>query len=251
MKFCSWNVNGIRARMKTGDFQAYFDAADADVICLQETKSTVEQACFAPEGYFAYWNPAERPGYSGTAAFSRAEPLSVSYGIGVADHDREGRVITLEFPEFFVVNVYTPNAQPELARLDYREVWEDAFRDYVCGLDASKPVLVCGDMNVAHNEIDLKNPNSNRNNAGFTDRERAKFGALLDAGFADTFRHFYPDLKGAYTWWSYFGGARGRNAGWRIDYWLISQRFLPSLKSAAIRAEILGSDHCPVEIEII
>jgi exodeoxyribonuclease-3 len=250
LKLCSWNVNGIRARLKTGAFQAYFETASADMLCLQETKSTAEQADFTPDGYFAYWNSAQRPGYSGTAVYSKHEPLSVAYGIASAAHDREGRVITLEFPDFFVVNVYTPNAQPELARLDYREVWEDAFRAYVSGLDTVKPILICGDMNVAHNEIDLKNPNSNRNNAGFTDRERAKFEALLDAGFADTFRHFYPDLKGAYTWWSYFNSARSRNAGWRIDYWLISKRLLPRLKSAAIRAEIQGSDHCPVEIEV-
>ena len=249
MKFVSWNVNGLRACMTKG-FAEYFAAADADILCLQETKLQAGQIDFAPEGYHCYWNYAQKKGYSGTAVFTREEPLSVSYGIGIPEHDTEGRVITLEFPEFYFVCVYTPNAQAELTRLDYRMKWEDDFRAYLHGLDERKPVIVTGDMNVAHQEIDLKNPKTNRGSAGFTDEERGKFTQLLDAGFTDTFRALYPDARDAYSWWSYRFKARERNTGWRIDYFLVSNRIFPRVTDAAIHADVLGSDHCPVSLTI-
>lgn len=249
MKFVSWNVNGLRACMTKG-FAEYFAAADADILCLQETKLQAGQIDFAPEGYHCYWNYAQKKGYSGTAVFTREEPLSVSYGIGIPEHDTEGRVITLEFPEFYFVCVYTPNAQAELTRLDYRMKWEDDFRAYLHGLDEHKPVIVTGDMNVAHQEIDLKNPKTNRGSAGFTDEERDKFTQLLDAGFTDTFRALYPDARDAYSWWSYRFKARERNTGWRIDYFLVSNRIFPRVTDAAIHADVLGSDHCPVSLTL-
>ena len=250
MKFVSWNVNGLRACMTKG-FAEYFAAADADTLCLQETKLQAGQIDFAPEGYHCYWNYAQKKGYSGTAVFTREEPLSVSYGIGIPEHDTEGRVITLEFPEFYFVCVYTPNAQAELTRLDYRMKWEDDFRAYLHGLDEHKPVIVTGDMNVAHQEIDLKNPKTNRGSAGFTDEERGKFTQLLDAGFTDTFRALYPDARDAYSWWSYRFKARERNTGWRIDYFLVSNRIFPRVTDAAIHADVLGSDHCPVSLTLV
>ena len=247
MKFISWNVNGLRACMGKG-FADAFKALDADFFCLQETKMQAGQLDLAFEGYQSYWNYAEKKGYSGTAIFTRHNPLSVRYGLGLEEHDTEGRVITLEMPSFFLVTVYTPNSQDGLRRLDYRMQWDDAFREYLQKLDAEKPVVVCGDLNVAHQEIDLKNPKTNRRNAGFTDEERAKFGLLLEAGFTDTFRHFYPDAEGVYSWWSYRFRAREKNAGWRIDYFLTSQALEPRLQQAAIRNEVMGSDHCPVEV---
>ena len=247
MKFISWNVNGLRACYGKG-FEEAFRTLDADFFCLQETKMQEGQLDAAFEGYRSYWNYAEKKGYSGTAVFTRREPLAVTYGLGAEEHDREGRVITLEMEDFFLVTVYTPNSQDELRRLDYRMEWEDAFRQYLLGLDARKPVVVCGDLNVAHREIDLKNPKANRRNAGFTDEERAKFQALLDAGFVDTFRYFYPDLEGIYSWWSYRFRAREKNAGWRIDYFLVSARLTDRLQEAKIHTEIYGSDHCPVEV---
>lgn len=227
-----------------------FRSLDADFFCLQETKMQEGQLDLQFEGYQSYWNYAEKKGYSGTAVYARREPLSVAYGIGVEEHDHEGRVVTLEYEDFYLVTVYVPNSQDELKRLDYRMTWEDAFRGYLKGLDAKKPVIVCGDLNVAHREIDLKNPKTNRRNAGFTDEERAKFGELLDAGFIDTFRHFYPDLEGAYSWWSYRFRAREKNAGWRIDYFLVSERLRAHLTGAKIHADVFGSDHCPVEVDI-
>ena len=247
MKFISWNVNGLRACYGKG-FEEAFRTLDADFFCLQETKMQEGQLDAAFEGYRSYWNYAEKKGYSGTAVFTRREPLAVTYGLGAEEHDREGRVITLEMEDFFLVTVYTPNSQDELRRLDYRMEWEDAFRQYLLGLDARKPVVVCGDLNVAHREIDLKNPKANRRNAGFTDEERAKFQALLDAGFVDTFRYFYPDLEGIYSWWSYRFRAREKNAGWRIDYFLVSARLTERLQEAKIHTEVYGSDHCPVEV---
>lgn len=247
MKFISWNVNGLRACYGKG-FEESFRTLDADFFCLQETKMQEGQLDAAFEGYRSYWNYAEKKGYSGTAVFTRREPLAVTYGLGAEEHDREGRVITLEMEDFFLVTVYTPNSQDELRRLDYRMEWEDAFRQYLLGLDARKPVVVCGDLNVAHREIDLKNPKANRRNAGFTDEERGKFQALLDAGFVDTFRYFYPDLEGIYSWWSYRFRAREKNAGWRIDYFLVSARLTDRLQEAKIHTEIYGSDHCPVEV---
>ena len=247
MKFISWNVNGLRACYGKG-FEEAFRTLDADFFCLQETKMQEGQLDAAFEGYRSYWNYAEKKGYSGTAVFTRREPLAVTYGLGAEEHDREGRVITLEMEDFFLVTVYTPNSQDELRRLDYRMEWEDAFRQYLLGLDARKPVVVCGDLNVAHREIDLKNPKANRRNAGFTDEERGKFQALLDAGFVDTFRYFYPDLEGIYSWWSYRFRAREKNAGWRIDYFLVSARLTDRLQEAKIHTEIYGSDHCPVEV---
>ena len=247
MKFFSWIVNGLRACHGIG-FEEWFRALDADFFCLQETKMQEGQLDLAFEGYRSYWNYAEKKGYSGTAIFTRHEPLSVTYGIGMEGHDREGRVITLEMPGFYLVTVYTPNSQDELKRLDYRMEWEDAFREYLLRLDAQKPVIVCGDLNVAHQEIDLKNPKSNRRNAGFTDEEREKFQTLLDAGFIDTFRYFYPDQKEIYSWWSYRFKAREKNAGWRIDYFLVSERLKSQLQGASIHTEIYGSDHCPVEV---
>ena len=247
MKFISWNVNGLRACMGKG-FADAFKALDADFFCLQETKMQAGQLDLAFEGYQSYWNYAEKKGYSGTAIFTRHNPLSVRYGLGLEEHDTEGRVITLEMPSFFLVTVYTPNSQDGLRRLDYRMQWDDAFREYLQKLDAEKPVVVCGDLNVAHQEIDLKNPKTNRRNAGFTDEERAKFTALLGAGFTDTFRFFNPTLEGAYSWWSYRFKAREKNAGWRIDYFLTSQALDPRLQQAAIHSEVMGSDHCPVEV---
>ena len=246
MKLLSWNVNGLRACMGKG-FNEFFAAEDADIFALQETKLQDGQIDFAPECYFAYWNYAVKKGYSGTAVFTKLEPLSVRYGMDKGEEfEGEGRVIMLEFPEFYFVKVYTPNAQRELTRLEYRCRWEDAFREYLSELDAEKPVVVCGDMNVAHREIDLKNAKSNIGNAGFTYEERDKFTALLDAGFADSFRRVYPERTDAYTWWSYMFKARERNTGWRIDYFVVSERFLPRVKDALIYAEIMGSDHCPV-----
>lgn len=249
MKFISWNVNGLRAAVGKG-FLDYFKAADADIFSIQETKLQEGQIALETEGWHQYWNYAEKKGYSGVAVFTKEEPLRVAYGIGVVEHDHEGRVITLEFPDFYHVTVYTPNSQQENARLGYRIEWEDAFRAYLCGLDAVKPVIVCGDLNVAHQEIDLKNPSSNRRSAGFTDEERGKFTELLAAGFIDTFRHFYPDTTGAYSWWSYRFNARKNNAGWRIDYYVVSERLKERLRDAKIHNEVMGSDHCPVELVI-
>lgn len=247
MKLISWNVNGLRACMNKG-FEAYFDDMDADFFCLQEIKLSEGQLDFAPEGYHVYWNYAERKGYSGTAIFAKQEPVSVGYGIGVAEHDHEGRVITLEYEDYYVITVYTPNSQNELARLDYRMLWEDAFRAYLTRLKEKKSVIVCGDMNVAHNEIDLKNPKTNRKNAGFTDEERGKFTELLEAGFVDTFRYFYPDMEQIYSWWSYRFRAREKNSGWRIDYFLVSEDLKERLRGAEIHTEVMGSDHCPVAL---
>ena len=247
MKFISWNVNGLRACEGKG-FSDAFKQLDADFFCLQETKMQQGQLDLAFDGYKSYWNYAEKKGYSGTAIFTKHEPLSVTYGLGIDEHDHEGRVITLEMPDFYLVTVYTPNSQDGLRRLDYRMTWEDDFRKYLLKLDAVKPVIACGDMNVAHKEIDLKNPKTNRRNAGFTDEEREKFTTLLSSGFTDTFRHLNPDLEGAYSWWSYRFHAREKNAGWRIDYFIVSNRLAPQIKSAAIHNEIYGSDHCPVEL---
>lgn len=248
-KLISWNVNGIRACAGKG-FLDFFRQADADVFCLQETKLQAGQLELDLPGYYQYWNYAEKKGYSGTALFTRQEPLSVTYGIGIPDHDREGRVITAEFPDYYVVTCYTPNSQNELARLDYRMEWEDAWLGYLKGLEERKPVIFCGDLNVAHQEIDLKNPKTNRKNAGFTDQEREKFTRLLEAGFVDTYRYFYPDQEGVYSWWSYRFKAREKNAGWRIDYFCVSEVLKSRLESAAIHTEITGSDHCPVELMI-
>ena len=249
MKLISWNVNGLRACLGKG-FQDALRRLDADVVCLQETKMIQGQAELDLAGYDEFWNSAEKKGYSGTAIFTRQSPLGERYGIGIVEHDREGRVITLEFKRFFLVNVYTPNSQAGLARLDYRMQWEDAFRNYLCGLDRTKPVIVCGDLNVAHEEIDLRHPKANRFNAGFTDQERTKMTELLAAGFADTFRTLYPDKSNAYTWWSYRSNARTNNVGWRIDYFLASNRLMSKVSSAAIHPEIHGSDHCPVMLDI-
>ena len=249
MKFISWNVNGLRACAGKG-FADAFKALDADFFCLQETKMQEGQLDMQFDGYRSYWNYADKKGYSGTAVFTRHEPVSVTYGIGIDEHDHEGRVITVEMPDFYLVCVYTPNSQDELARLDYRMKWEDDFRNYLLKLDSLKPVIVCGDLNVAHKEIDLKNPKTNRRNAGFTDEERDKFSVLLESGFTDTFRHFYPDMKDIYSWWSYRFKAREKNAGWRIDYFLTSKRLDDKLVSAGIHTEIFGSDHCPVELDI-
>ena len=249
MKFISWNVNGLRACEGKG-FSDIFHRMDADFFCLQETKMQAGQLDLTYEGYQSYWNYAEKKGYSGTAIFTRHTPVSVKLGIGVDEHDHEGRTITLEYEDFFLITAYVPNSQDELRRLDYRMRWEDDFRQYVLQLDAVKPVIICGDMNVAHQEIDLKNPKTNRRNAGFTDEERNKMTLLLDSGFTDTFRYFYPDLKEAYSWWSYRFRAREKNTGWRIDYFLVSNRLQEHLQSAAIHSDILGSDHCPVEVVI-
>ncbi len=247
MKLISWNVNGLRACEGKG-FSDAFKQLDADFFCLQETKMQQGQLDLQFDGYKSYWNYAEKKGYSGTAIFTKHEPISVTYGLGIDEHDHEGRVITLEMPDFYLVTVYTPNSQDGLKRLDYRMKWEDDFREYLLKLDAVKPVIACGDMNVAHQEIDLKNPKTNRRNAGFTDEEREKFTDLLSSGFTDTFRHFHPDLEGAYSWWSYRFHAREKNAGWRIDYFIVSNRLADKIKSAAIHNEIYGSDHCPVEL---
>ena len=249
MKFISWNVNGIRACMGKG-FLDFFKETDADIFCLQETKLQAGQIDLELPVYHQYWNYAEKKGYSGTAIFAKEEALKVTYGIGVEEHDHEGRVITLEYPDFYFVTVYTPNSQNELARLDYRMKWEDDFLAYLKKLEVSKPVIFCGDLNVAHKEIDLKNPKTNRKNAGFTDEERGKFTALVDAGFIDTFRYFYPDLEGVYSWWSYRFSARAKNAGWRIDYFLTSSSLEGRLQDAFIYNEVMGSDHCPVGLII-
>ncbi|MGG7058536.1 exodeoxyribonuclease III [Clostridium tertium] len=249
MKLISWNVNGIRACVTKG-FLDYFNKMDADIFCIQESKLQAGQIDLNLEGYHQYWNYAEKKGYSGTAIFTKEESLNVYYGIGIEEHDKEGRVITLEFDKFYMVTVYTPNSKNELARLDYRMVWEDAFREYLLELDKIKPVVVCGDLNVAHKEIDLKNPKTNLRNAGFTEEERGKFTELLNSGFIDTFRYFYPDVTGTYSWWSYRFKAREKNAGWRIDYFLVSNSLKDKLEDAKIHTEILGSDHCPVEVTI-
>ena len=249
MKFISWNVNGLRACVQKG-FLDFFNEIDADFFCIQESKLQEGQIDLDLPGYQQYWNYAEKKGYSGTTIFARKTPLSVSYGIGMEEHDHEGRVITLEYDQFYLVTCYTPNSQNELARLPYRMTWEDAFLAYLKELDAKKPVILCGDLNVAHEEIDLKNPKSNRQNAGFTNEERSKMTTLLNAGFTDTFRHFYPDTEGIYSWWSYRFKAREKNAGWRIDYFITSKRLDNQLEKAAIHTEVFGSDHCPVEVDI-
>ena len=249
MKFISWNVNGLRACVQKG-FLDFFHSVDADFFCLQETKLQEGQIDLELPGYEQYWCYAEKKGYSGTAIFAKHTPLSIHYGIDVPELDTEGRVITLEYPEFYLVTCYTPNAQRELARIDHRMLWEEAFRGYLKGLDEKKPVILCGDLNVAHNEIDLKNPSANRGNAGFSDQERAAFGKLLEAGFTDSFRYLYPEVTGAYTWWSYMFNARKNNAGWRIDYFVVSDRLKEKIRTAAIHADVMGSDHCPVELEL-
>jgi exodeoxyribonuclease-3 len=249
MKFISWNVNGLRACVGK-NFMEDFSRLDADFFCLQETKLQQGQIEMDLPGYHQYWNYAEKKGYSGTAIFAKAPALSVSYGIGIPEHDTEGRVITLEYDGFYLVTCYTPNAQQELARLDYRMRWEDAFLAYLKGLDEKKPVIVCGDLNVAHKPIDLKNPGSNKHNPGFTDEERGAFSRLLENGFTDTFRYLYPDQEGAYSWWSYRFSARAKNAGWRIDYFVVSDRLQDKIKEAAIHADVMGSDHCPVELQL-
>lgn len=249
MKFISWNVNGLRACMGKG-FPEFFEASGADFFCLQETKLQQGQIDLELPGYRQYWNYAEKKGYSGTAIFAKEEPLNVAYGVGVPELDTEGRLITLEYPEFFLVTCYTPNAQQGLARIDHRLNWEEAFREYLCRLDAQKPVIVCGDLNVAHQEIDLKNPASNRGNAGFSDQERGAFTKLLEAGFTDTFRLLNPEATGIYSWWSYRFKARQNNAGWRIDYFLVSNRLADKISDAPIYTDILGSDHCPVGLEL-
>lgn len=249
MKLISWNVNGLRACINKG-FMDFFDSQNADIFCLQETKMQPKQADFAFPNYHSFWNSAEKKGYSGTLILSRQSPIAESYGIGIDLHDNEGRVITLEYPQFFLVNVYVPNSQRELTRLDYRMRWEDDFRAFLKNLERTKPVIVCGDLNVAHKEIDLKNPKQNTKNAGFTKQERTKFSKLLDSGFIDSYRHFYPDKTDAYTWWSYMGNARAKNIGWRIDYFLLSTALADNLKGAEIFSEILGSDHCPVGITL-
>lgn len=249
MKLISWNVNGLRACVQKG-FLDIFKELDADMFCIQESKLQEGQISLELEGYHQYWNYAIKKGYSETAIFTRREPMSVAYGIGIEEHDQEGRVITLEFAEFYLVTVYTPNSQSELARLDYRMRWEDAFLSYLKGLEEKKPIVFCGDLNVAHKEIDLKNPKTNRKNAGFTDEERGKFSALLEQGFIDTYRYFYPDQEGIYSWWSYRFQARKKNAGWRIDYFCVSESLKEKLVDAKIHTGIMGSDHCPVELDI-
>lgn len=249
MKLISWNVNGLRACMQKG-FMDFFNEMDADVFCLQETKMQPDQLELELPGYHQYWNSAEKKGYSGTALFTKQEPIGVTYGIGVEEHDHEGRVITAEFEDYYVVTVYVPNAQRELTRLDYRMQWEEAFLAYIKGLEVKKPVIYCGDLNVAHQEIDLKNPKTNHNNAGFTDRERACFTKVLESGFIDTFRYFYPDVTGVYSWWSYMFQSRAKNAGWRIDYFVVSECLKDRLVDAKIHTQVPGSDHCPVELEL-
>ena len=248
-KLISWNVNGLRACLGK-NFMEFFDYVDADIFCLQETKIQEGQVDWNKEGYYAYWNYAEKKGYSGTAIFSKEKPLNVTYGIGIEEHDKEGRVITLEFDNYYIVTVYTPNSQNGLARLEYRMKWEDDFRNYLLNLKKNKPVIVTGDMNVAHKEIDLKNPKTNRKNAGFTDEERQKMTELLEVGFIDTFRYFYPDTEGIYSWWSYRFKAREKNAGWRIDYFLVSDDLKDKIIDAHIHTEIMGSDHCPIELTV-
>ena len=248
-KFISWNVNGLRACVTKG-FLDFFKESDADIFCIQETKLQQGQIDLELDGYYQYWNYAEKKGYSGTALFTKQEPLSVTYGIGIEQHDKEGRVITAEFDNFYCVTCYTPNSQNELKRLDYRMEWEDAFREYIISLDKKKPVVFCGDLNVAHKEIDLKNPKTNHMNAGFTDEEREKMSVMLASGFTDTFRYFYPDTEGVYSWWSYMFKAREKNAGWRIDYFITSKSLDEKLVDAKIHTDIMGSDHCPVELDI-
>ena len=249
MKLISWNVNGIRACLTKG-FEEVFKKMDADIFCLQETKCQPDQINLEFQGYTSYWNSAEKKGYSGTAIFTKQKPINVTYGIGIEEHDKEGRVITLEFEKFYMINIYTPNSKRELERLEYRQIWEDEIRKYMLKLNENKPVIMCGDLNVAHKEIDLKNPKTNRHNAGFTDEERNKMTELLDAGFVDTFRVLYPEKENAYSWWSYMGHAREKNVGWRIDYFIVSKSIENCIKEAKIHSEILGSDHCPVELEI-
>lgn len=249
MKLISWNVNGLRACMKKG-FEDYFKSVDADIFCIQESKLQEGQIDFNPDGYESFWNYAEKKGYSGTAVFTKVSPISVTNGIGIEEHDNEGRVITLEFDEFYLVNVYTPNSKRELERLEYRQEWEDELKVYLTGLDEKKPVVYCGDLNVAHKEIDIKNARSNRRSAGFTDEEREKMTFLLEAGFTDTYRYFYPDKAEMYSWWSYMGNARARNTGWRIDYFIVSDRLAGRLDDADIHMDIMGSDHCPVELQL-
>jgi exodeoxyribonuclease-3 len=249
MKLISWNVNGLRACVGK-NFLDFFNEIDADIFCIQESKLQEGQIDLDLPGYYQYWNYAEKKGYSGTAIFTKQEPLSVSYGIGIEEHDKEGRVITLEFDKFYMITVYTPNSQNELARLSYRMEWEDAFLAYLKNLEKNKPVVFCGDLNVAHKEIDLKNPKTNRKNAGFTDEEREKFSCLLENGFIDTFRYFYPDVEGIYSWWSYRFQARAKNVGWRIDYFLASNRLMERITSAEIHSDVMGSDHCPVSVTL-
>ena len=249
MKLISWNVNGIRACLTKG-FEDIFKKMDADIFCLQETKCQPDQINLEFQGYTSYWNSAEKKGYSGTAIFTKQKPINVTYGIGIEEHDKEGRVITLEFEKFYMVDIYTPNSKRELERLEYRQIWEDEIRKYLLKLNETKPVIMCGDLNVAHKEIDLKNPKTNRHNAGFTDEERNKMTELLDAGFTDTFRYLYPDKENAYSWWSYMGHAREKNVGWRIDYFIVSKSIEKQIKEAKIYPEIMGSDHCPVGLEI-
>ena len=249
MKLISWNVNGIRACVNKG-FKNFFENIDADIFCIQETKCQPEQINLEFKGYKSYWNSAERKGYSGTAIFTKKEPISIKYGIGMDEHDKEGRVITLEFEKNYVVTIYTPNSKRELERLEYRQIWEDEIRKYLTKLNKKKPVIMCGDLNVAHEEIDLKNPKTNHKNAGFTDEERNKMTQLLNAGFTDTFRYLYPEKTEAYTWWSYMGKAREKNVGWRIDYFIVSDKIKNEIKNATIYNEILGSDHCPIGLEI-
>jgi len=250
MKLISWNVNGLRACIGKG-FLDYFKEVDADIFCIQETKLQENQIVLELPGYEQYWNYAEKKGYSGTAVFTKIKPISVKYGIGIEEHDQEGRVITLEYEDFYLVNAYISNSQRELARLDYRMKWEDDFRNYLMELDKVKPIVYCGDLNVAHKEIDLKNPKANRRNAGFTDEEREKMTKLLDSGFIDSFRYFYPDKEDAYTWWSYMGNAREKNIGWRIDYFIVSERLKDRMKDAEIHSHVMGSDHCPIALELI
>ena len=250
MKLISWNVNGIRACLTKG-FEEVFKKMDADIFCLQETKCQPDQINLEFQGYTSYWNSAEKKGYSGTAIFTKQKPINVTYGIGIEEHDKEGRVITLEFEKFYMVDIYTPNSKRELERLEYRQIWEDEIRKYLLKLNETKPVIMCGDLNVAHKEIDLKNPKTNRHNAGFTDEERNKMTELLNAGFTDTFRYLYPDKENAYSWWSYMGHAREKNVGWRIDYFIVSKSIEKQIKEAKIYPEIMGSDHCPVGLEIL
>ncbi len=250
MKIISWNVNGLRAVLKKG-FLEFFYKIDADIFCIQETKMQKEQADFDFPGYYEYWNCAEKKGYSGTLILTKKIPISVNYGIGIKEHDQEGRVITLEFKDFYMVNCYTPNSKRELERLEYRQLWEDDFKNYLIRLDKKKPVILCGDLNVAHQEIDLKNPKANRHNAGFTDEERNKMTQLLSNNFIDTFRYLYPNKTDCYTWWSYMGGARSKNIGWRIDYFITSKRLKNKIADNKIHADVMGSDHCPIELDII
>ena len=249
MKLISWNVNGIRACLNKG-FEEFFNEIDADIFCIQETKCQQEQVELKFENYLDYWNSAEKKGYSGTAIFTKKKPINVTYGIGIEEHDKEGRIITIEFDNFYLINNYTPNSKRELERLDYRQIWEDEIRAYLLKLNENKPVIMCGDLNVAHKEIDLKNPKQNRRNAGFTDEERNKMTELLNAGFTDTYRYLYPEKENEYTWWSYMGHAREKNVGWRIDYFIVSKDIENKIKEANIYQEILGSDHCPVGLEI-